>query len=329
MENSLPAAGLARLRRIWAERSFDRAARGILGTRPLRLQGDSPLFLSMVRRRDVIAYLLAIKSLYVGIGQGRVVIINEGGFIDDNSLSSDDMAILNHHVPGIEVVDLAAIATGPCPRGGTWERLVKIVELSDQCYVIQVDADTLVSATIPEVVECWQANKSFLLGTGSGQVISPAPDTARMVRGWIKTNGWTELAVSVEAEASLDKFPNAAQRSYVHASSGFAGFARGAFRLADLEEFSIFMSEMLGAQRWHELGSEQVASNYILANAPGAIVLPFPRYACFEPHLRRGEHAFLHFIGTYRYNDGAYRRRAAEFIRRYNRTGAGSVAPGC
>jgi hypothetical protein len=313
MRNRLSARALTRLKQWWGKRSFDRVAAGILDTAPLRLHGDSPLFLSMTCHRDVASYLMSIKSLYVGIEHGRVVIINDG------SLTDDDLAILHHHVPEIEVLDIEGVETGACPRGGTWERLVKIVELAREHYVIQVDADTLVSATIPEVVECWRSNHSFLLGTNSGQTVSPIPDTAQMVRGWIKTNGWKELSVGVEAEVSLDKLPNAEQKSYVHASSGFAGFARGAFCMADLEWFSLHMSEMLGAQRWNEWGSEQIASNYILANAPGATVLPFPRYACFEPHLTEGDHAFLHFIGTYRYQRGMYRRRAAEFISRYDR----------
>jgi hypothetical protein len=54
-----------------------------------------------------------------------------------------------------------------------------------------------------------------------------------------------------------------------------------------------------------------------LANAAGALVLPFPNYACFEPHLPNGDYAFLHFIGTYRYNSGLYRQRTIEFISRY------------
>jgi hypothetical protein len=313
MGNSLSARALTRLKRSWGKRSFDRVAEGILGTAPLHLQGDSPLFLSMVCHRDLAPYLMAIKSLYTGVGNGRAAVINDG------SLTSGDLAILYHHVPGIEVLDITDIETAACPRGGTWERLVKIIERSNEDYVIQVDADTLVSAAIPEVIECWRDNRSFLLGTGSGQAISPAPDTARMVQDWIKTNGWTEPPVGTEAEASLDKLPDAAQRSYVHASSGFAGFARGAFCMAELARFSMYMSEMLGLQRWNEWGSEQIASNYVLANAPRATVLPFSRYACFEPHLKRGEHAFLHFIGTYRYHDGVYQRRAAEFISRYDR----------
>jgi hypothetical protein len=139
-----------------------------------------------------------------------------------------------------------------------------------------------------------------------------------MVRGWNKKHDWTDLSAGTEAEASLDKLSNAADRLYVHASAGFAGFARGAFRMEDLQWFSTQMSGILGAQRWQEWGTEQIASNYLLANAPQAVVLPFPRYACFEPHLQFGEHAFLHFLGAYRYDRGIYKRRAAEFIASYD-----------
>jgi hypothetical protein len=310
---NLFARAANRLKRAWGEHLFDRKARRILHTRPLETRGDSPLFLTMVCHRDVTAYLLAIKSLYTGIGQGRAAII------DDGSLTKGDLATLRYHVSGIEVLDIAAITTGACPRGGTWERLVKILELSTQNYVIQIDADVLVCAAIPEVVDCWQQNRSFLLGTNAGRSVAPATATAKMVRGWIETQGWTALSVGVEAEAMLDTLPAAAQKSYVHASSGFAGFAAGAFATGELESFSRHMSDVLGEERWREWGTEQVASNYVLANAPGAAVLPFPRYACFEPHLPPGERALLHFIGTYRYNRGEYRRQSAKFIDRYQR----------
>jgi len=316
---TLPARAATRLRRSVAERSFERTARGILDTRPLQVRGDTPLYLSMLPRRDLLAYLLAIKSLYAGIGQGRVAVINERGTIDRNSLTEDDLALLRHHIPGIEIIDFCALSTGHCPRGGTWERLVKIVDLTQASYVIQVDADTLVSGTIPEVVECWRANRSFLLGTGSGRTVLPAPQTARMVQGWIESYGWTEPTICVAAEAALDRLPDAARKSYVHASSGFGGFARGAFSLDELEWFSTQMTDLIGTHMWHQKwGSEQIGSNYMLANAPGAAVLPFPRYATFEPHLPPGEYAFLHYIGEYRYNGGVYRRRAGEFISQYN-----------
>jgi hypothetical protein len=310
---SLFARASTRLKGAWDEHLFNREARGILDTRPLEMHGDSPLFLSMVCHRDVTAYLLAIKSLYTGIGHGRAAIINDG------SLTRGDLATLRYHVCKIEVFDIAAIATGACPRGGTWERLYKILELSSQHYVIQADADVLVCAAIPEVVECWRQNRSFLLGTDAGRSVAPATATAEMVRGWIATHGWTALSVGVQAEAALASLPDAAQKSYVHASSGFAGFAAGAFTIGELESFSRHMNEALGDRRWREWGTEQIASNYVLANAPGASVLPFPRYACFEPHLPPGERALLHFIGTYRYNQGEYRRQSAKFIDRYQR----------
>ncbi len=315
---TLPARAGTRLRRSWGSRSFMRTAKDILNTAPLRVEGDAPLFLSMLPRRDLIPYLLAIKSLYVEVKQGRIAVINERGIIDQNSLTDDDLALLRYHVPGIEIIDFCAISTGRCPRGGTWERLIKIIELSKDNYVIQVDADTLVSGPIPEVIDCVRANRSFILGTDVGQTLSSAPEIAGMVQGWIKTYGWTAPGICVTAEAALDRLPNATDKSYVHASSGFGGFARGAFSLADLEWFSLHMSSLIGAQIWHEKwGSEQIGSNYTLANAPAVTVLPFPKYATFEPHLPLGEYAFLHHIGTYRYDGGVYRNRAAEFIRRY------------
>jgi hypothetical protein len=229
----------------------------------------------------------------------------------------NDMETLRYHVPEVELLNIDSIQTGACPRGGTWERLVKIIELSHQNYVIQIDSDTLVSAPIEEVIECFNTNTSFLLGTGSGQAVSPAPYTAQMVRGWVHTNRWTKLSAATEAEALLDQLPDASQRSYVHASSGFAGFAQGDFRVADLEWFSKFMSNLLGEHRWNEWGSEQIASNYLLANAPRATVLPYPRFACLEPHLKEGEHAFLHFIGAHRYRGGVYKKWAADFLTYY------------
>lgn len=308
---------IIRLRRSWEKRAFDNAAKGVFDTAPLDIQGTSPLFLSMVCHRDVTAYLLAIKSLYHRFKQGRVVVINDG------SLSAGDLENLRFHIPGLEVVGIATIDTKTCPQGGTWERLIKIIELSDKEYVLQVDADTLVSGAIPEVIDCWRANRSFLLGTDVGQEVAPALAAAQAAQGWIETaksNGG-RISVGMLAEAALDRLPEIAEHRYVHASSGFAGFARGAFGIRDLEIFSGLMRNRLGS-RWDEWGTEQVGSNYILANAPGAVVLPFGRYACFEPHLPPGERAFLHFIGTYRFDKDVYKRQVQAFLRVYAREGA-------
>ena len=286
---------------------FEFTAEGVFGTAPLLVRGDTPVFLSQMCHRDLASYLLAMKSLYLAVGQGRVVII------DDGSLTSHDVSVLERHVPRLEILDIATIDTRTCPRGGTWERLMKVVELSRDHYVIQVDADTLVSGPIPEVVQCWRTNQSFILGTYAGREIAPAASSARLAQDWMVNA--RRISVGMLAEAALDRLPKTAPPNYVHASSGFAGFAKGSFRLSDLESFCDWMRGQLGV-RWDELGSEQIASNYMLANAPGAKVLPFDRYACFEPHIPPGDRPFLHFIGSYRYNDGLYRKRARSFLSR-------------
>ena len=306
MASSLPARAIGRLRRSWNKALFDKAATEVLGTAPLEVKGHSPIFLSMVCHRDVAPYLVAIKSLYCRVGHGRVTII------DDGSLTEEDLATLHRHIPGLEVIDIGLIETSPCPRGGTWERLVKIIELSRDSYVIQLDADTLVSGPISEVVTCLDQNRSFLLGTDAGQTTQSARQTALMVQGWIKKYGWTRPSVVVESEAILDRLSGAEDRLYVHASSGFAGFSRSAFSLGDLQNFSMEMCELLGEERWKLWGTEQISSNYMLANAPGAAVLPFPRYACFEPHLKSADFAFLHFIGTYRLQQRGVQKPAKE-----------------
>src|ERR1044071_7528242 len=102
-----------RLERSWRMYSFSQAAKGILGTSPLQPRGDSPMFLSMLCHRDLVMYLLAIKSLYMRTGHGHVAIINDG------SLTSADLALLQHHIPGLQIFHIDAIEAGVCPRGGT------------------------------------------------------------------------------------------------------------------------------------------------------------------------------------------------------------------
>jgi hypothetical protein len=65
--------------------------------------------------------------------------------------------------------------------------------------------------------------------------------------------------------------------------------------------------------RWHEWGSEQVMSNIVIANIPGAIVLPHPKYAdCHK--MKQGVTEFIHFIGSCRFDGGNYARLGAEVI---------------
>jgi hypothetical protein len=80
------------------------------------------------------------------------------------------------------------------------------------------------------------------------------------------------------------------------------------------------MTEKLG-RRWEEWGTEQVTSNYLLANAEGSFVLPFPGYTSAEPGLDLDGCKMVHFLGAWRWNGGHYRRFAARLLDEWRRKG--------
>ena len=248
-------------------------------------------------------YLVAVKSFYRSVGAGQIVIV------DDGTLSPDDRQILARHLGSPEFIDLREINTGPYPRGGTWERILKILDMLESNYVIQLDCDTVTRGPIPEVLECIHSNKCFALGTLS-----------RFGTRFVSLAEASEFAsdfqhphVQNAAEKNLARISFPEQRRYVRGSSGFAGFAKG-IRLHSLAlEFSNRMFELIG-QKWTEWGSEQVMSNYLVANSPAAAVLPYPKYSCFDPDVPLDEATFLHFIGSYRYMQGVYSRESRAVI---------------
>lgn len=285
---------LYRLRRKIARERFERQTHAVRATAPLR-PVDAPLtVLSMVSHVDVGMYLIAIKSLYRRLGRGKILIV------DDGSLTAEDCRQLAEHLGNPKIVGLHTLDTGRCPRGGTWERLVLILDLcAAGDYVIQVDSDTLAQAGLDEVAACVESNRAFTLGTRMGSAFVTLREAAARIADLPGDH------VQMAAERAFATLPDADRRRYVRGSSGFAGFARGGFRRADLEAFSLEMSERLG-DKWAEWGSEQVASNYVVANSPDAQVLPYPKYACFDLRMDPQASAFLHFIGTHRFDRGVY-----------------------
>jgi hypothetical protein len=284
-----------RLRRF----QFDQISRKITGTPPISIRPAALRIVSMVRNTDLYMYLGAIKSLYHAIGEGEVTAINDG------SLTPAITDTLRAHIPGLDLIHIREIDTGRCPRGGTWERLVLIMRYSRDAYVIQMDSDTLARGGMDYVIRSYRENRSFGLGTSVGKEVVPAHRISEWARGIQGTD------VTVVAEAHLRDLTGSDHLKYIRGSSGFAGFSRGHFSLSTLEDFSGQMSRLIGA-KWNEWGSEQVASNFTVANAPGATVLPFPAYSCYYPHLPVDftTNEFVHFIGTHRYHNGFY---AAEF----------------
>jgi len=291
-----------RLRKKLERARFCAFTRGILDTPPMPVKDAPWTIISMVSNHDIQMYLLAMKSFYARIGRGKITAVI------DRDMPASARAVLRHHFPGIALSILEDIEVGTCQRGGTWERLVHLLDHAETEYAIQLDSDTLsFGADISEVVHCAQNNLAFTLSS-AGQRLMSMPEIAKDARRHDSDY------IGLVAERLFDRYPHADTLKYVRASSGFAGFAKGAFPRRKIEEFHAIMEGMLGA-RWKEWGSEQCGSNFAVANSPNAVVLPFPKYGhFFGASTPRTGSAFLHFIGSHRYVDDYFARLGQEVI---------------
>ena len=139
--DTLADRALRRLR----EMHFNRAVHGVLAAPPARAADDGVVIFSMIGTRVVLAYLVAAKSLHAQLGRGRFAIL------DDGTLTSADKALLAAHLSSPEIFDIAAVDVGQCPRGGCWERLLTLLELRRDNYVIQLDSDTVTLGPVSEI----------------------------------------------------------------------------------------------------------------------------------------------------------------------------------
>jgi hypothetical protein len=246
-------------------------------------------------------YLVAIKSFYRQLPGGAITII------DDGSLTARQRDTLRRHLGVPEIIRIDSIPAGRCPRGGCWERLLHILDRSAETYVVQLDADTLTSRPLPEVVSAINENRSFTLKGGGSAEIVDLDTAARQVAQR------DPRYMQIRAEQALPRLAAGLGRFYVRGSAGFAGFARGGAGREQAEAFSDAMQAMLG-DSWTEWGSEQITSNFLVANAPGGQALPWPEYCCFMPGVEADAASFLHFIGSSRFDDGVYVRKSRKVV---------------
>jgi hypothetical protein len=174
---------------------------------------------------------------------------------------------------------------------------------------MQLDADTLTFGDIPEVIHCAENNIAFTIS--KDMPIAPMPAIVENARA-VKSD-----YIGIAAERLFDRYPGAENLKYVRASSGFAGLARGGIAKKEIEKFHIEGEKLLGS-RWTEWGTEQSASNFAVANTPGAIVLPYPKYANFDPKAKSSSAVFLHFIGSHRYLEDYFATLAKGVIAKLN-----------
>lgn len=280
---------------------FQRAVKGILDTPPVR-RGENPFAaLSMVHHRDVLPYLLAIKTFAHFANPARIFVIA------DPSLNTDDRKLLAHHVPFVEILDAETFRRPNLPIGGTWERLSAISILCQEVPIVQLDADTMTLGYPAEVVEGLRNNQSFLIRSERDVEIQPLDTTAQFGKALVQTSNHIQ-AVS---EARFTELSNWRQYRYARACSGFTGFGIASISPDALEKFSSAMRSIHGA-RWDEWGTEQISSNLLAATSSDSFLLPYPKY-CNADGLHKTT-VVVHYIGYARHVSRDYERRARRSI---------------
>ena len=280
---------------------FNRTAVAVLGTAPSRRGDGAFCALSMVHHRDVVPYLLAIKSFILHARPARVVVVA------DPTLNAEDRDTLRRHVPHLEVAEAADFRRPALPVGGTWERLSAISVLCADTSVVQLDADTLTFGPPDEVVSALVAGRSFVVRSEAGVEIVELSAAAAEGQRRARASNHVQLA----AESCLPQLLQPESWRYARGCSGFTGFGRGAISPARLDDVSNQMRALL-RNRWDEWGTEQVTSNLLAASAPGAFMLPHPRY-CNADSLSSAT-LVAHYIGYCRHVNRNYERRAAATI---------------
>lgn len=290
------------LRRRYFRREFDLFCRRVLQTAPVQLgPASGPVVLSQSYHADLYMYLVAVKSFARFVRPAFFVIVDDG-------LDATDRALIQHHLQQVEFVDRPSVKSAECPVGGCWERLLTISDYNSDHYVIQLDSDTVTLSDPVDVRRHIQNHASFTLPTRLGRDFVSVADASRAVSDSTSTH------VQVLAEKAFASIPDLQGDSYIRGCAGFAGFAKGSVRRETVERFSGLMRRALGDELWRRWGSEQVSSNYMVANSPSKGVLPFDAYPYLGPDVDLSRASLVHFIGEYRFSSAAYRRHAIRAI---------------
>lgn len=285
---------ITKIKKKFYRKTFDMSCRAVLRSAPVELDDQSGVaVLSQTYHPDLIMYLVAAKTFAKYIKPALFVIVDDG-------LLQEDRALIREHLQKVEFLDRRSVPNSVCPEGGTWERLLSVSDLCERYYVVQLDSDTVTLQYPTEVSERIRHGQAFTLPTRMGNTFVSVAEVSATARQSESKH------VQVEAERMLANIEILCNTFYIRGCSGFAGFPKGSILRADLERFSLLMQKALGRERWSQWGTEQFASNYMIANAPERATLTFEQYPYWKPGTDLAKAALVHFIGDDRFTSSAY-----------------------
>lgn len=278
---------------------FDIQLREVLTLPPLKREKKEAelCVLSMLCKRDFIQYLLSIYSFVQFIQPTKIVIVNDG------SLTEWQLNLLKTKIPDIEILIGTDYIDERLPTYTSWRRMLALESYVANYYVIQLDADIISQHNLNEVYDAYRQNRSFILGTEQGQLISA--DEAKSIA--LSRYKPTDKHVQQLAENNMDIIKEIGFNKYYRGCAGFAGYAKGSFSKETLVDISSCMFKRIG-DTWRNWGSEQVCANILLANQKNSIQLPLENYDSVQRFNTKLK--LIHFIGSIRFKDGLYAKLA-------------------
>lgn len=296
------------------KKRFKKVARHIRTTKPLDIKYQEDIVIvSQIYHDAIDMSLLALKSFGRSFTRGRFELI------DDGSLTDEDYELLKSQLPKVKIVHINEIDIGKCPKGGTWERLIHIINLSEIAYVIQVDTDTLTIGAIPEIDQYVRMNQAFTIGGPMWPEPVSLDYMSEVAKSW---KGWH---VQVKTEEYLSSVKSIPLEKYLRGCSAFTGFPKGVFDFNKLELFSLELEKEVGKEKWHEWGSEQISSSIMISLCENAQILSWPKYMNFgfpdtgyhDNKQYRGKVSLIHFIGSNRFDKKVYEYFVKEVINKF------------
>ncbi len=207
---------------------------------------------------------------------------------------------------------LADARTGPFPRGGCWERFLTILDRRDREYWLQLDSDTVTLGPVDEVADAIARNRSFTLLGGVDGEIGALPFAEFVGRRYPDgpMEGHVQHRVEIAPRPALATLRPALRPRLC----GVRGLRRGGPGRELAQTFLEAMEQLIGREAVTAWGTEQLASNFHIANEPEPVLLPYARYLNYWGEPWDEGAAFVHFVGSHRYENRTYATASRKVI---------------